>query len=44
MACRWLALLVLSFFNRSWAERGLDKGRPMFKSLELANLPLEGYF
>ena len=46
MACRWRALLVLSFFNRFWAERGVDRGWSVVKRnvSELANLPLEGYF
>ena len=46
MACRWRVLLVLSFFNRFWAERGVDRGRSVVKRnvSELANLPLEGYF
>ena len=37
---------MLSFFNRSWVERGVDRGRPVVKRnfLELANLPLEGCF
>ena len=39
-------LLVPGFFDCSWAERDVDKGRPVIKMnvLELANLPLEGYF
>ena len=43
MACCWRALLVLSFFNRSLAERGVDRGRLVVKRnvSELANLPLE---
>ena len=36
---------MISFFNRSWAERG-DRGRPVVKRnvSEFANLPLEGCF
>ena len=34
------------FSDCSWAERDVDRGRPVIKRnvLELANLPLEGYF
>ena len=37
---------MLSFFNHSWAECGVDRGWPVVKRnvSELANLPLEGYF
>ena len=46
MACYWRMLLVLSFVNCSWTERGVNKGRLVVKRnvSELANLPLEGYF
>ena len=39
-------LLVSGFSDCSWAEGDVDKGRPVIKRniLELANLPLEGYF
>ena len=46
MAGGWRMLLVLGFSDCSWAERDVDKGRSVIKRnvLELANLPLEGYF
>ena len=46
MAGHWRMLLVSGFSNCSWAERDVDRGRLVIKRniLELANLPLEGYF
>ena len=46
MASHWRMLLVLRFSDCSWDELDVDRGRPMIKRniLELANLPLEGYF
>ena len=46
MAGHWRMLLVLGFSNCSWAKRDVDKGWSVIKRnvLELANLPLEGYF
>ena len=37
---------MLSFSNCSWSECDVDKGQSVIKKnvLELANLPLEGYF
>ena len=42
---RWM-LLVLGFSNCSWAGCDVDRGQPVIKRnvLELANLPLDGYF
>ena len=39
-------LLVSGFSDCSWDECDVDRGRPVIKTnvLELANLPLEGYF
>ena len=39
-------LLVPGFSDCSWVECDVDRGRPVIKRnvLELANLPLEGYF
>ena len=39
-------LLVPCFSDFSWAECNVDRGRPVIKRnvLELANLPLQGYF
>ena len=41
----WM-LLLLGFFDCSWAECDVDRGRPVTTRnvLERANLPLEGYF
>ena len=46
MAGHWRMLLVLGFFDCSWVERDVDRGRSAIKRnvLELANLPMEGYF
>ena len=46
MAGHWPVLLGLGFFDCSWAERDVDRGRPTIKGNvpELANLPMEGYF
>ena len=45
-ASHWQMLLVLGFSDCSWAKRDVDKGRPTIRKdvLELANLPMEGYF
>ena len=42
----WQMLLVLAFSDCSWVECDVDRGRSVIKRnvLELANLPLEGYF
>ena len=46
MAGYWWMLPVPGFSDYSWAEHDIDRGRPVIKRnvLELANLPLEGYF
>ena len=46
MAGHWRILQVLGFFDCSWAELDVDRGRLAIKRnvLELANLPMEGYF
>ena len=46
MAKHWWMLLVLRFFNCSWAKCDVDRGWPVTRRnvLECANLPLEGYF
>ena len=46
MASHWRMLLVLGFSNCYWVECDVDRGRPVIKRniLELANLPMEGYF
>ena len=46
MAGHWRMLLVSGFSDCSWAECDVDRGWPVIKRnvLELANLPLEGYF
>ena len=46
MARHWRMLLVPGFSDCSWAERDVDRGRPVTTRnvLERANLPLEWYF
>ena len=46
MARHWQMLLVPGFSDCSWAEFDVDRSRPVIKRnvLEIANLPLEGYF
>ena len=46
MAEHWQMLLVPGFYDCSWTKRDVDRGRSVIKRniLELANLPLEGYF
>ena len=46
MVGHWRMLLGLGFSDCSWVERDVDKSRPIIKRnvLELANLPMEGYF
>ena len=46
MAKHWRMLPVPGFFNCSWSECDVDKGRPMAirNVLERANLLSEGYF
>ena len=46
MARHWRMLLISSFSDCSWVKCDVDRGRPVIKKnvLELANLPLEGYF
>ena len=46
MAGYWWMLLVSGFSDCSWAERDIDRVWSVIKRnvIELANLPLEGYF
>ena len=46
MARRYRMLPISGFSNCSWAERDVDRGRPMVtrNELERANLIFEGYF
>ena len=46
MASHWWMLLGLGFSECSWVKRDVDRGRPVIERnvLELANLPMTGYF
>ena len=46
IAKHWRMLSIPGFFDCSWAECDVDRGRPVTTRnvLELANLRLEGYF
>ena len=46
MAGHWRRLPWLGFFDYSWVECDVDRGRPTIKRNvpELANLPMAGYF